>query len=106
MREKFEAWAKDFVKGRDSNDRYTSPYTQAAWEGWQAALSAKQPSVSLDAGDLKRALDFAAPDLTADELETPITIQYIPDGHSGPGYYVHCTEYPEEGCELISTPSP
>lgn len=38
MRDKFEIWAKDFVKGRDSNDRYTSPYTQAAWEGWQAAL--------------------------------------------------------------------
>lgn len=36
MRNKFEAWAKDYVKGRDGNDRYTSPYTQAAWEGWQA----------------------------------------------------------------------
>lgn len=39
MRDKFEEWAKDYVKGRDSNDRYTSPYTQAAWEAWQAAFS-------------------------------------------------------------------
>lgn len=45
MREKFEEWAKDYVKARHepkpgqlSDDLpYTSPYTQAAWEGWQAA---------------------------------------------------------------------
>lgn len=43
MRDKFEEWAKDFVKGRDSNDRYASPYTQAAWEGWQAAFASGDP---------------------------------------------------------------
>lgn len=61
--------------------------------------------VSLDAADLKVALDFAAPDLTPDQLETPITIAWFEDGHSGRGYYVYLTEYPEEGCvELRGAP--
>lgn len=38
MREKFEAWAKDYVKGRLADGRYSSPYTQIAWEAWHAAL--------------------------------------------------------------------
>lgn len=112
MRDKFEEWAKDFVKtrhepkpGQSGDDLpYTSPYTQAAWEGWQAGMRAKSPSVSLDAGDLKRALDIVAPDMTAEQMETPVTISYFADGHSGPGYYAYCSEYPEEGCDLISTP--
>jgi hypothetical protein len=39
LRERFEEWAKDFVKSRLDGDgtKYSSPYTQAAWEGWQAA---------------------------------------------------------------------
>jgi hypothetical protein len=55
-------------------------------------------SVSLDGADIKTVLDFIAPDLTPDELETPVTIAWMEGGHSGPGYYAYCTEYPEDGC--------
>lgn len=61
MRDQFETWAKDFVKGRDSNDRYTSPYTQAAWEGWQAARQVTDDMVQIAAKEWGRLDDENEP---------------------------------------------
>lgn len=30
-----------------------------------------------------------------------VTVQYLKDGHSGPGLYCWCSDYPEDGCQLL-----
>ena len=59
-------------------------------------------SVILNGYQLKAALEFSAPDLAADELETEVSIQWGDAGHSGAGYYACITDYPEEGSILLS----
>ncbi len=60
-----------------------------------------QRLVSLVGADLKAALALIAPDGTEEQLETPVTIAWLTEAHSGPGYYAYLTEYPEEGCILL-----
>lgn len=56
-------------------------------------------SVSLVGGDIKAIMDFVVPDADQpDQLETPVTILWFAEGHSGAGYYAFLSEYPEEGC--------
>lgn len=35
--------------------------------------------------------------------ESDAVVQYGEDGHDGPGYYIWCGEYPEEGSERIES---
>jgi len=37
--------------------------------------------------------------------ETDMTIEFIPDGHSGSGFYAWCTEYPEDGSDFLGPAS-
>lgn len=61
MRDKFEEWAKDFVKGRDTNGCYISPYTQAAWKGWQAARQVTDDMVQAAVKEWERLDDENVP---------------------------------------------
>ena len=38
--------------------------------------------------------------------DTEMSIEYIEDGHSGPGLYVWPTEYPDEGSTLLGEADP
>ncbi|ENW92776.1 hypothetical protein F904_02719 [Acinetobacter dispersus] len=60
-------------------------------------------SITLSGHQLKSLLEFANPDgdNDLDQLETELTISFLEDGHSGKGYYVWMTEYPEEGCMFL-----
>lgn len=45
-RDAFELWSKSYqggmVLGRDSENNYTSPYTQTAWDAWKASMFCTQ----------------------------------------------------------------
>jgi hypothetical protein len=60
-------------------------------------------SITISGYALKAALEFVAPDMDADQLETEVSIQYgdASVGHSGAGYYCCLSEYPEEGSILL-----
>lgn len=61
-------------------------------------------SVVLSGYELQAALEFLAPDLQPEQLESEVSIQYGTNGHSGAGYYCCMTEYPEEGSILLGAP--
>lgn len=37
--------------------------------------------------------------------ETDMTVEYMDVGHSGPGFYGWCTEYPEDGSSYLGPAS-
>lgn len=37
--------------------------------------------------------------------ETDMTVEFIENGHSGPGFYCWCTEYPEDGSTFLGQAS-
>lgn len=37
--------------------------------------------------------------------ETDMTVEFIKEGHSGPGFYAWCTEYPEDGTDYLGPAS-
>ena len=37
--------------------------------------------------------------------ETDMTVEFIANGHSGPGFYAWCTEYPEDGSDFLGPAS-
>lgn len=59
-------------------------------------------SITLTCSQLKKALEFGAPDINDQEqLETEMTITWSEDGHSGKGYYCYYSELPEEGAIFL-----
>lgn len=84
---------------------------------WQAAalavcravLEASHPTpiVQLNGYQLRDALEFSAPDGTADQLQTEVCIQYGPartddEGSEPAGMFCWYSEYPEEGSIRLS----
>ncbi|MGS1073058.1 hypothetical protein [Burkholderia glumae] len=60
----------------------------------------RAPALILTGAQLLEALDFIAPDRTADQFESEVSFQYG-KGHSGEGIYCWITEYPDEGASLL-----
>src|SRR4051812_40719616 len=65
-----------------------------------AELKKHRCCVTLTGQQLKEALELVAPDGDEYQLKTEATICDL-EGHSGPGVYVHITEYPEEGAMAL-----
>lgn len=95
---------------------YVSSKAQMGWQMWQAsktrAVSEKSRCIYLNCNQLKQALNFGAPDLFSEtkglegdlefQLETEMSIEFIKDGHSGPGFYCWYSDLPEEGSILLT----
>ncbi|UJA04199.1 hypothetical protein F9230_07485 [Acinetobacter johnsonii] len=95
---------------------YVSSKAQMGWQMWQAATAQAVPEKSrciyLNCNQLKQALDFGAPDLFSEtkglegdlefQLETEMSIEFIKDGHSGPGFYCWYSDLPEDGSILLT----
>ncbi|HAV5724491.1 TPA: hypothetical protein JI161_01425 [Acinetobacter baumannii] len=64
-------------------------------------------SITLNGHQLKSLLDFVNPDGEKDleQLETELTIAWFDEAHSGSGYYVYISEYPEEGAMKLESES-
>ncbi|HCF6730441.1 TPA: hypothetical protein NII60_000273 [Pseudomonas aeruginosa] len=90
-----------------------------AWRAWQARAALAQPSpvrssLLINGYQLRAALDFIAPDGTAEQLESEACIEWRQQDADflEAGLYAFCAEYPEEGGVLLdeeptnSQPSP
>ncbi|HEK2367226.1 TPA: hypothetical protein SMT05_000387 [Pseudomonas aeruginosa] len=88
-------------------------------QGWQARAALAQPSpvrssLLINGYQLRAALDFIAPDGTAEQLESEACIEWRQQDADflEAGLYAFCAEYPEEGGVLLdeeptnSQPSP
>jgi len=51
------------------------------------------------------AANFGAPNKDPELLETELTIAWFDEAHSGSGYYVYISEYPEEGAMKLESES-
>ncbi|MEV1646898.1 hypothetical protein ABZQ48_06140 [Pseudomonas aeruginosa] len=98
---------------------WDAKFTNDAWEGWQARAALAQPSpvrssLLINGYQLRAALDFIAPDGTAEQLESEACIEWRQQDADflEAGLYAFCAEYPEEGGVLLdeeptnSQPSP
>ncbi|ERX91919.1 hypothetical protein Q079_04062 [Pseudomonas aeruginosa BL25] len=105
----FEAWATHLPMDRQPlrPDLYM-PQTQWAWEAWQFRAALAQPSpvrssLLINGYQLRAALDFIAPDGTAEQLESEACIEWRQQDADflEAGLYAFCAEYPEEGGVLL-----
>ncbi len=114
----FEAWlaqalSKKFVpefdlaKYEDSGEYRYSP-AAAYWKAWQARAALAQPSpvrssLLINGYQLRAALDFIAPDGTAEQLKSEACIEWRQQDADflEAGLYAFCAEYPEEGGVLL-----
>ncbi len=98
---------------------WDAKFTNDAWAGWQARAALAQPSpvrssLLINGYQLRAALDFIAPDGTAEQLESEACIEWRQQDADflEAGLYAFCAEYPEEGGVLLdeeptnSQPSP
>ena len=79
-----------------------------AWEAWQARAALAQPSpvrssLLINGYQLRAALDFIAPDGTAEQLKSEACIEWRQQDADflEAGLYAFCAEYPEEGGVLL-----
>ncbi|MGV5330737.1 hypothetical protein ACV4VO_05780 [Pseudomonas aeruginosa] len=77
-------------------------------QGWQARAALAQPSpvrssLLINGYQLRAALDFIAPDGTAEQLESEACIEWRQQDADflEAGLYAFCAEYPEEGSVLL-----
>lgn len=76
------------------------------WEASRAALAQPSPvrsSLLINGYQLRDALEFIAPDGTAEQLESEARIEWRQQDADflEAGLYAWCAEYPEEGCVLL-----
>lgn len=114
----FEAWLAqamshkfdpefDLAKYEDSGEYRCNPAADY-WKAWQARAALAQPSpvrssLLINGYQLRAALDFIAPDGTAEQLKSEACIEWRQQDADflEAGLYAFCAEYPEEGGVLL-----
>ncbi|HBN9568131.1 hypothetical protein ABZQ24_05445 [Pseudomonas aeruginosa] len=93
---------------RRVDGEYKSEHVGSAWRMWQARAALAQPSpvrssLLINGYQLRDALEFIAPDGTAEQLESEARIEWRQQDADflEAGLYAWCAEYPEEGCVLL-----
>lgn len=79
----------------------------AGWKAWKKAKAQAVPEkkIYLTCEQLYAAANFGAPNKDPELLETELTIAWFDEAHSGSGYYVYISEYPEEGAMKLESES-
>ncbi|MDO6901437.1 hypothetical protein, partial [Acinetobacter baumannii] len=86
---------------------YFNIVTNDAWQLWNKAKAETVPEkkIYLTCEQLYAAANFGAPNKDPELLETELTIAWFDEAHSGSGYYVYISEYPEEGAMKLESES-
>lgn len=87
---------------------YDDRETLIAWTVWQEKAKAQavpEKKIYLTCEQLYAAANFGAPNKDPELLETELTIAWFDEAHSGSGYYVYISEYPEEGAMKLESES-
>ncbi|MBU3138430.1 hypothetical protein [Acinetobacter nosocomialis] len=90
----FNSCAESFINGA----RY-------AWLEKAKAQAVPEKKIYLTCEQLYAAANFGAPNKDPELLETELTIAWFDEAHSGSGYYVYISEYPEEGAMKLDIES-
>ncbi|ADX93224.1 hypothetical protein ABTW07_2800 [Acinetobacter baumannii TCDC-AB0715] len=69
------------------------------------AETVPEKKIYLTCEQLYAAANFGAPNKDPELLETELTIAWFDEAHSGSGYYVYISEYPEEGAMKLESES-
>ncbi|AZB96370.1 hypothetical protein [Acinetobacter pittii] len=89
-------------------ENYAQVSVMAAWLAWQEKAKAQavpEKKIYLTCEQLYAAANFGAPNKDPELLETELTIAWFEEAHSGSGYYVYISEYPEEGAMKLESES-
>lgn len=104
----FAAMGRPVCRADYDQDAYGTPFDDGGWTGWQARAALAQPSpvrssLLINGFQLRAALDFIAPDGTAEQLESEACIEWRQQDADflEAGLYAFCAEYPEEGGVLL-----
>lgn len=104
----FAAMGRPVCRADYDQDAYGTPFDGGGWTGWQARAALAQPSpvrssLLINGYQLRAALDFIAPDGTAEQLESEACIEWRQQDADflEAGLYAFCAEYPEEGGVLL-----
>ncbi|MEO4160309.1 hypothetical protein [Acinetobacter pittii] len=102
-------------KSHFNGDFYDLPFNSCAesfingaWYAWQEKAKAQavpEKKIYLTCEQLYAAANFGAPNKDPELLETELTIAWFDEAHSGSGYYVYISEYPEEGAMKLESES-
>ncbi|HFG7032427.1 hypothetical protein [Acinetobacter baumannii] len=100
-------------KSHFNGDFYDLPFNSCAesfingaWYAWQEKAKAQavpEKKIYLTCEQLYAAANFGAPNKDPELLETELTIAWFDEAHSGSGYYVYISEYPEEGAMKLES---
>ncbi|NPY24962.1 hypothetical protein, partial [Pseudomonas aeruginosa] len=101
------AYLAEFDCDADGDDNMA--HSNTAWRAWKmarAALAQPSPvrsSLLINGYQLRAALDFIAPDGTAEQLKSEACIEWRQQDADflEAGLYAFCAEYPEEGGVLL-----
>lgn len=83
-------------------------YVNGAWFMFQEKAKTQavpEKKIYLTCEQLYAAANFGAPNRDPELLETELTIAWFDEAHSGSGYYVYISEYPEEGAMKLESES-
>ncbi|HGM7186296.1 TPA: hypothetical protein ACXJNS_003493 [Pseudomonas aeruginosa] len=104
----FAAMGRPACRADYDQDAYGTPFDDGGWTGWQARAALAQPSpvrssLLINGYQLRAALDFIAPDGTAEQLKSEACIEWRQQDADflEAGLYAFCAEYPEEGGVLL-----
>ncbi|MDE9415776.1 hypothetical protein [Acinetobacter nosocomialis] len=120
LRSEFESDLADHLIERDANGFYINDEIQNYWEKHLLKAQIKELKAELEKAkaqavpekkiyltceQLYAAANFGAPNKDPELLETELTIAWFDEAHSGSGYYVYISEYPEEGAMKLESES-
>ncbi|OTU39466.1 hypothetical protein [Acinetobacter nosocomialis] len=97
----------DILAFSETMNGYFNIVTNDAWQLWNKAKAETVPEkkIYLTCEQLYAAANFGAPNKDPELLETELTIAWFDEAHSGSGYYVYISEYPEEGAMKLDIES-
>ena len=97
----------DILAFSETMNGYFNIVTNDAWQLWNKAKAETVPEkkIYLTCEQLYAAANFGAPNKDPELLETELTIAWFDEAHSGSGYYVYISEYPEEGAMKLERES-
>ncbi len=97
----------DILAFSETMNGYFNIVTNDAWQLWNKAKAETVPEkkIYLTCEQLYAAANFGAPNKDPELLETELTIAWFDEAHSGSGYYVYISEYPEEGAMKLESES-
>ncbi len=100
----FEKYWDDFCEAYGNGfDRSLAKLFFANGWGEAKAQAVPEKKIYLTCEQLYAAANFGAPNKDPELLETELTIAWFEEAHSGSGYYVYISEYPEEGAMKLES---